>query len=318
MNRLRKLIIATATVLLAGASVSISPHVSHAESHKEDRYHHLEEHLNFKYPLHIMFGVIMTLKKEHKGYLPLSEAIDIVHSMKKVEVMDSYLDFRRNKVNSREIRRIVKQVYDIDLDRVSELGAGKQVGTYPKEITDGVKLELADESIEDLDAYIQSLTKVEVMDLYLEHYGKKIDGPEIRRVVNQIFGVNLDGISSLEGSGVALFSKDQWISKYDKDLFVVHTGLTDVDVWVYPTVYFTEQTGLTELPAGLQNALKGLGFEYNQEKDALYYANPTGESVPDQFKGHTLGTIIGFIKSNHANLLKPNPDKEDHESIDVD
>lgn len=318
MNRLRKLIIVAATVLLAGASVSFSPQVSHAESHKEDLYHHLKEPLNFEYPLNIMFGVIVTLKKEHNGYLHLSEAIDILHSMKKVEVMDSYLDFRGNKVNSKEIRHIVKQVYDINLDRVSELGAGKQVSTYPKEITDGVKQELADESIEDLDRYIQSLTKVEVMDLYLDHYGKRINGPEIRRVVNQIFGVNLDGISSLEGSGVSLFSKDQWISQYDKDLFVVHTGLTDVDVWVYPTEYFTEQTGLTKLPAGLQNGLKALGFEYSEEKDALYYANPTGESVPDQFKGHTLGTIIGFIKSNHADLVKPNSDKKDYESKDVD
>ncbi|ARI75722.1 hypothetical protein [Halobacillus mangrovi] len=318
MNRLRKLIIVAATVLLAGASISYSPHVSHAESHKEDRYRHLDEHLDFKYPLPIMFGVIMTLKKEHKYDLSLSEAIDILHSMKKVEVMDSYLDFRKHKVESKEIRRIVKQVYDIDLERVSELGAGKQVSTYPKEITDGVKLKLADESIEDLDAYIQSLTKVEVMDLYLEHYGKKIDGPEIRRVVNQIFGVNLDGISSLEGSGVSLFSKDQWISQYDNDLFVVHTGLTDVDVWVYPTEYFIEKTGRTELPIGLQNGLKALGFEYSEEKDALYYANPTGESVPDQFKGHTLGTIIGFIKSNYADLLKPNSDHKNHESKDVD
>ncbi|WP_052158786.1 hypothetical protein [Halobacillus sp. BBL2006] len=315
MNRFKKFIIVAIAVLLAGASVSLSPQVSHAESHKEDRYHHFEEHLNFEYPLNIMFGVIMTLKKEQEA-LRLSEAIDIVHSMKKVEVMDRYLDFRRNKVNPKEIRLIVKQVYDIDLDRVSELGAGKQVNTYPDEITDGVKQVLADQSIEDLDEYIESLSKVEVMDLYLEYYGKKIEGPEIRRVINQIFGVNLDGISSLEGSGVSLFSKDQWISQYDNDLFVVHTGLTDVDVWVYPTEYFTEQTGLTELPTGLKNGLMALGFEYSEEKGTLYYANPTGESVADQFKGHTLGTIIGFIKGNYAELLEGTPSHKDESNSD--
>jgi hypothetical protein len=207
-------------------------------------------------------------------------------------------------------------VYDIDLERVSELGAGKQVSTYPTEITDGVKQVLAHESIEDLDGYIQSLSKVEVMDLYLEYYGKKIEGPEIRRVINQIFGVNLDGISSLEGSGVSIFSKNQWISQYDNDLFVVHTGLTDVDVWVYPTEYFTEQTGLTELPTGLQNGLMALGFEYSEEKGTLYYANPTGESVPDQFKGHTLGTIIGFINGNYKDLLDGRSAQEDESNSD--
>jgi hypothetical protein len=313
MNRIKKFIIVAATILLAGASISFSPHVSLAESHKKEYDHHDEQ--KFKYPLNIMFGVMMTLRKE-QGYLHLSEAIDMVHSMKKFEVMDRYLDFRRNKVNSKEIRIIVKQVYDIDLERVSELGAGKQVSTYPTEITDGVKQVLAHESIEDLDGYIQSLSKVEVMDLYLEYYGKKIEGPEIRRVINQIFGVNLDGISSLEGSGVSIFSKNQWISQYDNDLFVVHTGLTDVDVWVYPTEYFTEQTGLTELPTGLQNGLMALGFEYSEEKGTLYYANPTGESVPDQFKGHTLGTIIGFINGNYKDLLDGRSAQEDESNSD--
>ncbi|MGP4077474.1 hypothetical protein [Halobacillus sp. K22] len=236
-------------------------------------------------------------KTREDSPLRYDEAISIIEKMSKVEVMDRYLDSNGKKVKSTDIPRIVNQIYSIELERISALGAGKQ--GYPKEIINGVKKSLP-QCADGED--IQAFSKLKVLDLYLKSYGKKIDGPEIRRVINQIFGINLDGISSLEGSGVSLYSKDQWISQYDQDLFVVHTGLTDVDVWIYPTEYFTEQTGLKQLPKGLQNQLKNLGYRYHEEVGALYYADPKGESVPDEFKGQTLGTLIQYIQANNQNL----------------
>ncbi|MFG6147116.1 hypothetical protein [Halobacillus sp. B23F22_1] len=150
--------------------------------------------------------------------------------------------------------------------------------------------------------YLMNLSKIEVMDLYMQSFGQKISGPDIRSLINGIFGINLDGIAGLESSGVSLFSKEQWISQYERDLFVVHTGVTDVDVWVYPTAYFTEQTSLTELPGELQEKLKILGFTYNEGVKAFYYSHPNGESVSDDFKGQTLGTIIAFVHTYYEEI----------------
>ena len=69
-------------------------------------------------------------------------------------------------------------------------------------------------------------------------------GVDIRGMINQIFGINLNGVSSLEGAGISLYSKGQWVLQSDKDLFVVYTGSGDLDVKVFPTEYFTKQTGL--------------------------------------------------------------------------
>ncbi|MCP3029868.1 hypothetical protein LF817_00790 [Halobacillus sp. A1] len=289
---LKNFIVVTGIIILAGTSISVPSVPVEAKSFKHELNQAEQEDL--KYPEEITSKVMKTLKKETKGPLYYEEALEIIERMKKVEVMDSYLDAYGKKVESEEIRRIVEQIYEIDLNRVSELGAGKDE-VYPEEIIEGVKAAAPD-------ADLSSLTKVEVMDFYLESYGEKIDGQEIRRVINQIFGINLDGISSLEGSRVSLYSKDQWISQYDGDLFVVHTGLTDVDVWIYPTAYFTQQTGASELPEDLRDELLQLGFEYNEQVEAYYYENPEGESVSDEFKGRTLGTVIQFIQMNYSDL----------------
>ncbi|WLR48612.1 hypothetical protein LC065_05330 [Halobacillus litoralis] len=199
----------------------------------------------------------------------------------------------------KEIRAIVDGVYGIDLEAVSELGVGKQTSTYSDDVIQRIRQALGEEVS---DEAITKMPKVEVMELYWESFDGKMSGDDMRKMINAIFGINLAGISGLEGTGVSLFSKDQWISRYDHDLFVVHTGADDVDVWIYPTDYFKKQTGLEENPRGLEVALTALGFAYNEEKNALYYANPTGESVPDNFKGQTLGMMIGFIKENYEDL----------------
>ncbi|MGP4069147.1 hypothetical protein [Halobacillus sp. B29] len=293
---LKRIMVVTAIVMLSGTTLSLPSTTVQAKSLKHELYQ--TENDELKYSKEIVREVFKTLRREMKGPLRYDEAISLIEKMSKVEVMDRYLASYGKKVDAKEIPRIVNQIYSIDLERISELGAGNQ--TYPDEIIQGVKESLP-KWLDEED--IPSLSKLEVLDLYLASYGKKIDGPEIRRVLNQIFGINLDGISSLEGSGVSLFSKDQWISQYDQDLFVVQTGLTDVDVWIYPTDYFTAQTDLEQLPEELQNQLKKLGYRYNEEVGALYYADPDGNSVPDQFKGQTLGTLIQFIQTNYQNLL---------------
>ena len=292
---LKRILVVTTIVMLSGTTLSIPSTTVQAKSLKHELYQTEKDEL--KYSKEIIREVFKTLRREKKGPLRYDEAISLIEKMSKVEVMDHYLASYGKKVDAKEIPRIVNQIYSIDLKRISELGAGNQ--TYPDEIIQGVKESLP-KCLDEED--IPSLPKLEVLDLYLASYGKKIDGPEIRRVLNQIFGINLDGISSLEGSGVSLYSKDQWISQYNQDLFVVQTGLTDIDVWIYPTDYFTAQTGLEQLPEELQNRLKKMGYRYNEEVGALYYADPEGNSVPDQFKGQTLGTLIQFIQKNDQDL----------------
>ncbi len=203
------------------------------------------------------------------------------------------------KISTKDIRRIVDQIYGIDLKAVSDTEAGK-AGKYPQIIFERIEEALPTRNTEE--SFIMNLSKIEVLDLYMKAAGKKINGPSIRTAINGIFGINLDGISGLEDSGVSLFSKDQWISKNERDLFVVETGLTDVDVWVYPTEYFTEHTGLTGLPKELQEALSAIGFAYNKDVEAFYYSNPTGESVTDAFKKQTLGTIIKMIHTFYVDI----------------
>ncbi|MFC0524445.1 hypothetical protein ACFFGV_12795 [Pontibacillus salicampi] len=258
----------------------------------------------YKYNKHITTGIYIDLWKETSTYLPYKRALKEINQMSKVEAMDRYLRFSHAFDSPKRIRSIINSIYGIDLVKISDLGAGKQSSTYPEEIVNGVKKVLEREDIQQpLDEYILSLSKVEIMDLYFQSLDRTLDGSSIRRTINQIFGTNLDGISSLEGSGVSIYSKGQWITHYQTDLFVVHTGITDIEVWVYPTEYFQKQTGLTELPTELKHKLKALGFYYNDELGTLYYKDPNDTSVPDDFKGQTLGIIIDYIKEYHQNLL---------------
>lgn len=196
--------------------------------------------------------------------------------MKKAEKMDQHLDFYGGKISSSEICYVVDLIFGFNLDKTPILS---------KEI-EGTSLS----------------TGREVIDYHLHQYDGEISGVEIRKIINEIFGVNLEAISSLEGSRLSLYSKGQWIVQHEKDLFVVHTGAGDVDVKVFPTNYFTEHTGLEELPTDLQDALIGLGYYYNEKMDSYYFSNPTGEAVSDAFKGQTIGAILGVIRHSYSNL----------------
>ncbi|MEQ6355599.1 hypothetical protein ABNX05_13300 [Lysinibacillus sp. M3] len=199
--------------------------------------------------------------------------------MKKAEVMDKYLDSYGKRISSSEICHVVDLVFKINLDETPILSKEK----------------------EEVDE-IASSTGREVIDSYLNQYDRDITGAEIRKIINEIFGVNLEAISSLEGARISLYSKGQWIVQHEKDLFVVYTGASDVDVKVFPTNYFTEQTGLVTLPSDLQHALTSIGYHFDEKIDSYYFSNPTGEAVPDVFKGKTIGAILSVIQHSFSNL----------------
>ncbi|SEM75558.1 hypothetical protein SAMN04489762_0948 [Terribacillus saccharophilus] len=194
--------------------------------------------------------------------------------MKKVEIMDEYFDSHQGKITSYEICSIVRTVFDLDLVTKPILGEMSSSEN---------KARMA-------------------IDSSLAQYEKDVSGAEIRKLINQIFGINLDAVSSLDGSRISLFSKDQWINRQDRDLFVVHTGPGDVDVMIYPTDYFIERTGLKELPEDLKQALINLEFYYDNEVGHYYYADAHKNAVPDAFKGQTIGAILKVIRQSYQNL----------------
>lgn len=204
-----------------------------------------------------------------------------LNRVNKVELMDKHLDSYQGKVTSTEICNIVMSIFKFDLT---------------------TKLVLSKEWImEEAVSSNKNIAKMAI-DSTLTRYGEKVTGIEIRQLINQIFGINLDAISSLEGARISLFSKDQWVVQDKQDLFVVHTGLGDVDVKIFPTDYFTEQTGLEELPKALQQSLTNFGFSCDEGNGCYYYSNPSGEAIPDAYKGQIIGMILKETHNSYPSL----------------
>ncbi|MFD2215055.1 hypothetical protein [Metabacillus endolithicus] len=293
-KKLRSSLLKASTLLLVTSSILITPTISEAVNSKKPQLSNSEM---TKYPAEIIKGIRLTLRIEKHGRLTPIEITEQIENMSKVNAMDTYIRSFPNDLTGSRVREIVHQIYKIDLDAISDLGAGTKQSVYPDQITKAIK-QVVD--VDDIDSYIHNLSKSEVMDLYLESYHYELAPSAIRVAINLIFGTNLDGISTLENSGIGLFSKGQWINQSSEDLFVVHTSDDDVDVKIYPTDYFKKRTGLDELPSDLQDSLKELGYYFNKEIGAYYYADPHGQSVPDSFKGQTLGLLIGYISTNYS------------------
>ncbi|HSO57567.1 MAG TPA: hypothetical protein VLQ66_04950 [Paenisporosarcina sp.] len=209
--------------------------------------------------------------------------------MTKIEIMDKYLSSLIEKISTSEICKIVYEVFGIDLDIVLVLDKGI---TYSRQVP----------SLTNIDTSISSSQARVAIDSYLNQYGNDMTGVEIRNMLNHIFGINLDGISSLERERISLYSKGQWIIQNDKDLFLVRTGTKDVYVEVVPTEYFSKQTGLEMLPDDLQHALANLGFQYDEKIKGSSFANPNGQALPDKFKGQTFGAIIEVINRLYSHI----------------
>lgn len=147
-----------------------------------------------------------------------------------------------------------------------------------------------------------NLTPKTAMKMYMDQYEHEMRSMEIRNMLNHIFGINLEGIDSLSKLRISLYSKGQWIVQNEKDLFVIHTGTNDVDVKVIPTEYFIKKTGSSVLPKDLQDSLSSLGFNYDDKIEGSYYLNPNNESVTDEFKKQTIGSIVRIIRKLYSHL----------------
>ncbi len=201
--------------------------------------------------------------------------------MSKIEMMDKYLETYTKEITSTEICYTVDSVFKFNLDETPILSSTKEqirslLGNDP--------------------------TPREAIDLYIRHYKGELTGKEIRQIINEIFGVNLEAISSLETARISLYSKGKWVVQSEHDLFVVYTGPGDVDVKVYPTSYFTERTGLTDLPVDLQHSLTSLGYYFDKTLESYYFINPTENAISDAFKGKTMGAILDVIQRSFSDL----------------
>ncbi|MCJ8012914.1 hypothetical protein MUG84_14345 [Paenibacillus sp. KQZ6P-2] len=214
--------------------------------------------------------------------------------MNKAQHMDAFLHSFEGEVTGDVIHKVVLQTFGIDLDAVSLLTEAEKEALAAAQDTQT--------EIETIAASSSRLLPRHVIDSQLTVYNGQITGPAIRAMLNHLFGVNLDAISSLEKSRISLFSKQQWIVQHERDLFVVYTGEGDVDVRVYPTVYYKEQTGMDGLPEDLQIALKGLGYQFDVDMNGFYFVNPDGQAVPDAFKGQTMGAIMATIGNSCSHL----------------
>ncbi|MFG6147117.1 hypothetical protein [Halobacillus sp. B23F22_1] len=138
LENCKKPLVMVAAVLLIGAMLAISPTPIEIEATSWKHELAQENAEDAKYPGEIVDGVYKTLRKKARGPLSISEALMTINTMSKVDVMDSYLDHYGKKVSPAESRRIIYQIYGIDLEAVSDLGAGNANG-YPEEIVKGVK-----------------------------------------------------------------------------------------------------------------------------------------------------------------------------------
>ena len=223
-------------------------------------------------------GILEELKKSYSEQgvtLTEAELEDKVNCLTKLQVMDEYFSLI-NKISAETVFDVVQKVFAIDLQKAAVLNS---------ELLESLKNPSPKEAFNHL----------------LSTQDKGISGEEVRSMVNNVFGVNLNGIVSLEGKRISLYSKDQWIVQGENDLFIVSTGKNDLDVKVAISDYFKETTGLKDVPHILIESLEELGFTC-QDGSYCYYATPDQKPVPDAFKGRTLGLLMKIIEENYAEL----------------
>ncbi|WP_308637427.1 hypothetical protein [Paenibacillus silvisoli] len=176
--------------------------------------------------------------------------------MSKAASMDKLIDAFGERIDSSNLLAMIRQSFGIDLEALP-------VTPHPRA----------------------------VIDSFLEQAAGAVTGPEVRSMLNETLAVNLDALSALEQARISLFSKGQWMLRQPDDLFAVHTGEGDVDVAIYPTEYYMQQTGSSELPKPLIDELVQLGFTCGEGRRSCTYANPAGEPVSDAFKGRTMRAV---------------------------
>jgi hypothetical protein len=207
----------------------------------------------------------------------------------KVERLDQRLAELSPKNIGEQVRKLVIEIYGIDLQVVSDKNVGKQA-RYRETLVTELLMANSRYSRE----AVHTLSKVEFLIEYLNSTGER--SPErIRELINDIFGINLYGISSLEGKGLALYSKGQWLVKGEQDLFILHTSASDEEVWIYPTEYFQHRRDDQLWPESFKHRLETLGFVFDDERKAYSYREPTGASIPNDFKVTSTQSVLEEI-----------------------
>jgi hypothetical protein len=204
----------------------------------------------------------------------------------KIKVMDEHIH-SLSKVGVDDLFQIVQTIFGFNLDNIPILptvsgSASKTLSTT---------------------ALTSKITNSRaIISSHLNQNNEGVTGEDIRRIINQVFGINLDAISSLAGARISLFSKGHWVLQHEKDLFVVHTLPLDIEVIIYPTPYFSQVTGINELPNQLIHSLVRLGFSFNESIGSYHYKNPSGDPVPDSFKGQTIRSILHVIQTKYTHI----------------
>lgn len=196
----------------------------------------------------------------------------------KIEAMDKLIASCAELTNH-DIINIVNRVFSINLEDMAML---------PDD-------QIASKSL-------HSLTPQAAIEASLTNSSNGMTGTQVRQLINQLFGINLDALSALEKAGISLYSKGKWMLQHQGDLFVVYTGVGDVDVKIYHTDYFTEQTGLHELPKSLIDKLLPLGYREDPAGKGYYFSSPSGDAVPDAFKGQTIHAIMTVISQAYSHI----------------
>ncbi|MFC5604754.1 hypothetical protein [Sporosarcina koreensis] len=246
-----------------------------------------------KYPKKVMEAV-----RESFGVNKHSTEIDTkIESMPQVEVMDKYLESFGKKVKGNEVQKAVQGVFNIDLHEVSKNNYGNKLNSYAAAIMETLR-----DSEKLTDAEIMDLPKVKVMQAYIKAHDYPLTGPEIRVLINQIFGINLDGISGIAGLQLGINSKGTWIINTPTDMLVISSSHDDVELYVYTTDYWEQVTGTKEVPDSLKQYFADNGFTYDNVTGKYNWVNPTGESAPEAFKSQTIGMLIQTIMQVNANL----------------
>ncbi|ALS77001.1 hypothetical protein AUC31_06480 [Planococcus rifietoensis] len=290
------MVLAMATsMLLMGTAGNVSAHESAGDAKTQTQESYTQQ--DAKYSKKVVKAVSEVLEMNAES----AELEITLRQLPKIKVLELYLASLGKKLKDNEIRRAVDEVFDIDLNYVSKKDYGSKLSIYPAPVMESLRVSLKEErDSTKKDERIMDMSKNEVMDRYLKEFDYALSGAEVNVLINQIFGVNLVGISGLEGKQLAINSKGQWIVKSDRDVFILESSLDDVDVSIYAGPYFEQLTGSKELPVSLVAKLTALGFEYKEEQQVLYYKNPNGESVPDAFKGQLIGILLGTIAEEYA------------------
>lgn len=181
--------------------------------------------------------------------------------MKKAERMDEALKTYGTQLTSNELFPLIHEIFGMDLDQVPLLQASSQKARH-------------------------------VVDQELTQRQGNLTGKGIRQFINELFGVNLEALSALEGAGISLYAKRRWVIAEQADCCVVYSGDGDRIARVFITPVYYERTGRLSAPDAMVDAFLKMGYIANSSHSSFYYETEEDAPVPDAFKGQTIGTLL--------------------------